>query len=77
MKSTGKRDYRNDPSLLPRPELTPQASANRNKKPANLRLYEEFLKEVDDAAKEVSMTRTAWIEEAIQEKLVSQRKLKM
>lgn len=77
MKSHGKPDYRKDSSLLPRPELTPQASANRNKKPANLRLYEDFLQKVDIAASEVSMTRTAWIEEAIQEKLVSQRKLKM
>ncbi|MBL4584212.1 MAG: hypothetical protein JKX83_06310 [Pseudomonadales bacterium] len=74
MQSHGKPDYRKDSSLLPRPELTPQASANRNKKPANLRLYEDFLKEVDTAASEVSKTRTAWIEEAIQEKLTSQRK---
>lgn len=74
MKSHGKPDYRKDSSLLPRPELTPQASANRNKKPANLRLYEDFLQEVDVAASDVSMTRTAWIEEAIQEKLTLQRK---
>lgn len=74
MQSHGKPDYRKDSSLLPRPELTPQASANRNKKPANLRLYEDFLKEVDTAACEVSKTRTAWIEEAIQEKLTAQRK---
>lgn len=61
-------------SDMPHPELAPQASANRKKKPANLRLYEDFLKQVDAAASEIGTTRTAWIEEALTEKLARQRK---
>lgn len=58
---------------MPRPDLCPQASANRKKKPANLRLYDDFLKKVDLAAKESGLTRTAWLEEAIEEKLSRHR----
>lgn len=64
-----KRIYRTDKSSLDRPDLPPQASANRTKKPANLRLTEDYLKAVDHAANEEGLSRTEWLTNLIAKEL--------
>ena len=64
-----KKPYRTAPEEFKRPDLPPQASINRTKKQANLRLTEEFLAEVDNAAEEAGISRTEWLTKLIAEKL--------
>ena len=64
-----KKPYRTNPDDFKRPDLPPQASINRTKKQANLRLTEQFLEKVDAAAKREGKTRTEWITQLIAEKL--------
>jgi DNA-binding XRE family transcriptional regulator len=69
MEQDSKRIYRKDSSLLNNPDLPPQASVNRTKKPANLRLSPDFLKSVDTHAQALSMSRTEFITAALEEKI--------
>ncbi|MGI1678760.1 MAG: hypothetical protein K6L75_08520 [Cellvibrionaceae bacterium] len=69
MEHANKRIYRKDPSLMANPDLPPQASVNRTKKPANLRLTPDFLESVDSHADVLSMSRTDFITTALEEKI--------